>query len=153
MKTRPILRRILLSACLLGLPWAASANPPNCAFEGHGGKPGFSPDRLPPFLNGIALDEAQKTKIAELLKTQGEALRGKAETGHQARKKLMELAFSSDYSDDKAKTLVEADAPTLMEVAVGHARLDHAIFELLTPDQRRQAQENMTNFKERFGKP
>jgi Spy/CpxP family protein refolding chaperone len=112
----------------------------------------FSSDHLPPYLNGLELSDSQRARITEILKTQGASLREKAEAGRKTHDKLRQLAFSADYSDEKAKVLADAAAPLMAELAVLHAGLDRAVFAVLTPEQQQQAKENLANFKRHFPK-
>jgi len=166
MKRRNTLHSIFLSALLLGLPVAAMAEPADCPPDGaeaspppggrhgHWGKHGFfSPDRPPRFLQSLNLTDTQRAQIAEILKTQGAELRDKAEAKRKPHEELRRLAFSADYTDDKAKALVDANAASLAELAILHARLDHALYEVLTPEQQAQLQDKLANFKGRPPKP
>ena len=160
MKTQHSLHSLFLCGLLATLPLATSANPPDfppCGPEvpplpmgKHGA---FAPDRLPPYLSGLNLSEAQQAKIKEILKTQGSEIREKAEAGDKSHEELRQLAFSPDFSEEKAKSFAQAAAPLMMDMAVLHARLDHAVFEVLNPEQQRQAKENMAHFKAAFPKP
>lgn len=95
-------------------------------------------DRLPRFLLPLNLTEKQRTDITELLKTQREAIKEKMKVGKKAHGELRRLAFSADYSEEKAKALVEQNAKLLEEGAIAKSKLDHSIFLLLTPEQQAQ---------------
>ncbi|MEC4749029.1 Spy/CpxP family protein refolding chaperone [Methylomicrobium sp. Wu6] len=150
--------RTLCSSLLLVLPLITQAAPSmDFPHAGAGGPPfqegnalPFASDRLPPYVHDLDLSNSQRARIAEILKTQGASLRDKAEAGRKAQNELRKLAFSSDYSEDKAKALADVSIPIMAELAVLHARLDHAIFTVLTPEQQQQAKEHMANFKGHF---
>lgn len=95
-------------------------------------------DRLPRFLLPLNLTEKQRTDITALLKTQREAFKEKMAAGKKAHGELRRLAFSADYSEEKAKALVEQNAKLLEEGAIAKSKLDHSIFLLLTPEQQAQ---------------
>lgn len=150
--------RALFSSLLLALPLVTQATPSMDFPPAGAGRPPFqagnalpfASDRLPPYVHDLDLNNSQRTRIAEILKTQGASLRDKAEAGRKTQDELRKLAFSSDYSEEKAKALATAAVPLMAELAVLHARLDHAIFTVLTPEQQQQAKEHMANFKGHF---
>jgi protein CpxP len=150
--------RTLCSSLLLVLPLVTQASPSMDFSPAGVGRPPFqegsalpfSSDRLPPYVHDLDLNNSQRARIAEILKTQGTSLRDKAEAGRKTQDELRKLAFSADYSEEKAKALANAAVPLMAELAVLHARLDHAIFTVLTPEQQQQANEHMTNFKGHF---
>ena len=159
MKPRYSLHSMFFCGLLLGLPLAATGEPGGCStsmFElpppPVGKHAPFPADRLPPYLDGLSLTEAQRVKITDILKTPGDELRAKAEASGKPHEELRQLAFTTDYSEDKAKALVEANASTMAELAILHARMDHAIYETLTPGQQRQVQANLADFRARFPK-
>ncbi len=112
----------------------------------HGGPGPFSADRLPPYLDGINLTEAQRTAIKDILKTKGEALRSKWQDRRDNFEELRKLAFSADYTAEKAKALVEAGMADKTEVALLHAELDNAIFKVLTAEQQQQVKNKPMGF-------
>jgi len=137
------LRRTLPSL-VLALPLALHAAPP---VDGPDGGPGgppphpeklFDAEHLPPHLQALNLNEAQRAQLGELFKAQGSNLRDKLEAGKKAHDELRRLSLSADYSEDKAKALADNGAQTLAAAALAHARLDQAIYQLLTPAQQRQ---------------
>lgn len=150
--------RTLVSSLLLVLPLVTQADPPmDFPPAGTGGPPflednagPFASDRLPPYVHGLDLSNSQRARIAEILKAQGAPLRDTAEAGRKALDELRKLAFSSDYSEEKAKALADVATPLMVELAVLHARFDHTVFAVLTPEQQQQAKENMANFKGHF---
>jgi len=130
----------------LDFPSAGPDEPPFAA-----PKPGqVNSDRLPPYLEGMVLSASQKAKIAEIVKTQGQQLHEKAESAHKAHDVLRKLAFSSDYNNEKAKSLAEVSVHDMTELAVFHARLDHEIFTVLTAEQQQKVQENIVKFNGHF---
>ena len=141
---------LLLSACsmpLLALAQQESApdGPPSRAMEGpppgpgsgHGpGTPG-----LPPFLHGIELSEAQQDKVFAATYAQAPLLRDQEKIAFKAHAQLRELAASSAYDDAKAGALASTAAQAMATISLQQARLEQQLLAVLTPQQRKQAQQ------------
>lgn len=155
------IKRFLAAAALaLALPAAMAAGPGGCAGgeergeirgEGRGGAgrrggdvgpagrlPG---DQPPPYLRALNLSEAQRDKVFDILHGQAPALRDKARALHRAEEELRQLTAAGDYSEARARTLADAAGRQSAEVALIRARADRQIYELLTPEQRKQLAE------------
>lgn len=142
---------LLLSACsmpLLALAQQASApdGPPSRAMEGpppgvvHGpGGPGAP--GLPPFLHGIELSEAQQDKVFAATYAQAPLLREQEKIAFKAHAQLRELAASSAYDDAKAGALANTAAHAMATISLQQARLEQQLLAVLTPEQRKQAQQ------------
>jgi Spy/CpxP family protein refolding chaperone len=131
----------------LALPLTLNAAPPLSPPEN---KPGFFPpppfeifdaEHLPPHLKELNLSDSQRGQITELFKTAGANLRGKLEAGGKIHEELMRLSLSADYTEDKAKALAGSAAQIVGEGALAHAKLDQAVYRLMTPAQQQQLQE------------
>lgn len=161
-----IVKRFLIASSIaFALPLAVEAQP--MPDEGHGRCGGgmmapehFRGDKMPreafmgggpvpPFLHGLNLSEAQRDKIFSLLHAQAPLMREQAKTAHKAQADLRALATSGEYDDAKAQALAESGARAMAEMAVLHARSDHQIYALLTPEQRKQAEEMKAKFESR----
>ena len=142
---------LLLSACsmpLLALAPQASApdGPPSRAMPGpppgvvHGpGGPGAP--GLPPFLHGIDLSEAQQDKVFAATYAQAPLLREQEKIAFKAHAQLRELAASSAYDDAKAGALANTAAHAMATISLLQARLEQQLLAVLTPEQRKQAQQ------------
>lgn len=129
------IKRFLLAA---GVALAVSALAYGGAPDACGGMPG---DGVPPHLKGLKLSDSQRDKVFELMHAQAPVLRDKAKTVHRAEEELRTLAASPDYSEAKARALADASAKAMSEMNLARARTDRQIFELLTPEQRKQLAE------------
>lgn len=109
----------------------------------------FDAEHLPPYLKELNLSDEQRTKIGEIFKTQGPGLREQFKAGRNTREALRKLSLSSEYTEERAKALSEEGAKLMAEVAQTHARINHAIYEVLTPEQQQQLKEKMANFTKR----
>lgn len=135
-----VVRQLLVAGLALALPLAALAE----RGMPHGGCDGLGrhgPEMLPPYLRGMALSEAQRDKLSELLHAQAPALRERAIASRKAEGELQALAFAGDFSEARAKSALEAAGRAQGEMAAARLRLDRQVAELLTPEQRRQLQE------------
>lgn len=129
------IKRFLLAA---GMALAVSA----LAHDGGPGTCGGLPGQgMPPHLMGLKLSESQRDKVFELLHAQAPTLREKAKALHRVEDDLRALAASPEYSEAKARTLADASARAMSEMSLARARMDRQIFELLTPEQRKQLAE------------
>ncbi|KAB8057327.1 periplasmic heavy metal sensor [Janthinobacterium sp. FT14W] len=142
---------LLLSACSMPLVALAQQTPapdgpppramdgPPPAF-GHGpGGPGAQ--GLPPFLRGIELSEAQQDKVFAATYAQAPLLREQEKIAYKAHAQLRELAASGAYDDAKASALASTAAQAMAAISLQQARLEQQLLAVLTPEQRKQAQQ------------
>ncbi|QDG70319.1 Spy/CpxP family protein refolding chaperone [Janthinobacterium tructae] len=145
---------LLLSACSMPLlalaqqesapdgPLARAMSGPPPGF-GHG--PGHVPipgaPGLPPFLHGIELSEAQQDKVFAATYAQAPLLREQEKIAFKAHAQLRELAASSTYDDAKAGALANTAAQAMATISLQQARLEQQLLAVLTPEQRKQAQQ------------
>jgi Spy/CpxP family protein refolding chaperone len=99
----------------------------------HGG-----PHLLPPF---IRLSEQQQDKLFELRHAQQPALRIQFKELRNAHEQLRVLALADNYDETRAKQIVARALQASGEIEMMHARLQHAAFALLTPEQRKRIDE------------
>lgn len=141
------IRRFLLAAGVAAaIPLSA------VALQGHaggpwgcgGGMPGklaMGGDMMPPYLHGLNLSEEQRDKVFAIMHAQAPAMRDKAKAVQKAEDDLRTLAVGQDYSEAKARTLADAAAKTMEEISLARTKVDRQVFELLTPEQRKQLAE------------
>ncbi|MGK5078839.1 Spy/CpxP family protein refolding chaperone [Janthinobacterium sp. HLX7-2] len=146
---------LLLSACSMPLVALAQQSPapdgpPPHAMEGP--PPGFGPgpgpgpggagaEGLPPFLHGIALSEAQQDKVFAATYAQAPLLREQQKIAFKAHEQLRELAASSAYDDARASALANTAAQAMAKISLQQARLEQQLLAVLTPEQRKQAEQ------------
>jgi periplasmic protein CpxP/Spy len=153
MKTRKHYLAALLAASgiALALPLAVHANPmtdgPRC--EGHGAM-GHGGHRGPGGewgafgghgLRGLDLSEEQQDKIFNLRHAQEPAMRAKVKELREARSNLEALTRSSAYDEARVRALTDKAGTAMAELARMHARTEHQIYQLLTPEQRKELEE------------
>jgi Spy/CpxP family protein refolding chaperone len=101
-----------------------------------GGRGG--PPLLPPFIH---LSEQQQDKLFELRHAQEPALRTQFNELRDARVQLRALALAEGYDEQRAKQIALRAAQASSEIELIHARLQHAAFAVLTPEQRKRIDE------------
>lgn len=121
-----------------GPPARAMKGPPPGVLHGPGG-PGAP--GLPPFLHGIELSEAQQDKIFAATYAQAPLLREQEKIAFKAHAQLRALAASSAYDDAKASSLASTAAQAMATISLQQARLEQQLLAVLTPEQRKQAQQ------------
>mgnify|MGYP003476963651 FL=1 len=110
-------------------------------FAGHGGPGMMGGEMMPPHLRGLNLTEAQRDKIFEIMHAQAPAMRDKAKALRKAEDDLRALTAAADYSDAKARSLADAGAKAMSEMTLARAKAERQVFEVLTPEQRKQLAE------------
>lgn len=141
---RNIKRFLAAASVALAIPLGAAAfqgNPggnPGCGhFGGHGG-PGMGGEMMPPHLRGLNLSEAQRDKVFEIMHAQAPLMREKAKAVRQAEDNLRALTSAADYNEAKARALADASAKAMSEMSLARAKAERQVFEVLTPEQRKQ---------------
>ena len=98
-------------------------------------------DMMPPHLHGLNLTEAQQDKVFEIMHTQAPVMRDKAKALRKAEADLHALTAALDYSEAKAQGLADEAAKAMSEMTLARAKADRKVFEVLTPEQRKQLAE------------
>ena len=142
----------IFAALLLAAPFLAHAQSPAAVdqpcmakmghHQQHASRAFAGHEATPPFLRGIALSDAQKDQIFELMHKQAPAMREKAKASHQAIDELRKLSFSSNFDEATAKKLARSAADAQSETALLHAQNDQKIIALLTQEQRKEVAAN-----------
>jgi periplasmic protein CpxP/Spy len=149
--------RNLLAGCALALAASAAfaAPPADLPPGGPMPPPMMGPGRepMPPFLHGVTLTEEQRDKMFEIMYEQIPALRSRERELRQSHESLTRLSRSSEFDDVKAKALADAGARAMMEISLTRARLDHKVYRLLTPEQRKQIDNPRPRDAEPCGEP
>lgn len=148
--------KMLKSIAVMGLvPALVLANPsfmddqrfmaePPCKSGMSQGRHGL-PDgeHLPPYLHHLDLTDAQQDSIKKLLQANKTAMDAQLKTGKEGFAELNGLALSDDYSEEKAAALIDKSAAFHRQMALQKTQLDHAIFQLLTPEQQQKLKTDM----------
>jgi Spy/CpxP family protein refolding chaperone len=109
-------------------------------------------EQLPPYLFGIDLTDVQKKTIKAFIQKNQAAGQNKEKARIEYRHYIQEQVFSKDYSDEKIASMIKKSLAQHEESGLSMAKLDHAIFELLTPPQQQEVQANLRTFSEHLMK-
>jgi len=145
---RGITRYLAVAALALAIPLAVMANSTGPREAGSGGHCGAM-DRHGPmgkrggemgphYLRGLNLTEAQRDKVFEVMHGQAPLMREKAKAHQAAEEELRKLTAAPDYSETKASALAGDLGKSVAEMALARAKADRQIFDILTPEQRKQ---------------
>ena len=115
--------------------------------EGMGGMGGM--DGGMRMLRGLNLTEAQRDQVFNLMHKQAPAARERAKAIQKSRLELRNLSMSAQYDDARAKTLADSIAAATAEMALTRARTGQEIYKLLTPEQRKQADDMRARAEQR----
>lgn len=102
----------------------------------HHVKPGSMGHKTP--FAGLDLSKEQQDKINKILTDSRDDNKEAFEHMQDVQKKLHDLAWSDDYSDDKAKSIIDDQKDKAADWAVDRAKTDHEIYQVLTPEQRQK---------------
>lgn len=143
------IKRFLIAASVaLAIPLSAAAfgghgSHAGCDMDAHGG-PGhhmMGGNMMPPHLHGLNLTEAQQDKVFAIMHGQAPVMRDKAKALRKAESDLRALTSAPDYSEAKARVLADEAAKAMAEMTLARTKADRQIFEVLTPEQRKQMAE------------
>ncbi|MDP3538466.1 MAG: Spy/CpxP family protein refolding chaperone [Azonexus sp.] len=152
MKTTPnthIKRFLIAASVALAIPLSAAAfgghhaGQGGCGMEAHGGAGHhmMGGNMMVPHLRGLNLTEAQQDKVFEIMHAQAPVMRDKAKALRKAESDLRALTSAADYSEAKARGLADEAAKAMSEMTLARAKADRQVFEVLTPEQRKQMSE------------
>jgi protein CpxP len=94
---------------------------------------------MPPFPDGLGLSEAQQDKIFAVMHGQQPLLREQEKIVRKSGEQLHSLSHSARYDEATAKRLAEAAGKAMAELELLRARGGHQVYEVLTSEQRKRA--------------
>jgi len=103
----------------------------------------FAGDELPPFLSDLELTQTQMEQVKKLFSAKGAQVHDNMQDAFKLKAELHQLPFSNEYTEDKAKALISSSIQTHAQAMLEKARLDNAIFLLLTSEQKEQLKAHM----------
>jgi Spy/CpxP family protein refolding chaperone len=107
---------------------------------------------IPPHLAALNLSETQQDKMFELMHSQVPKARQADKQRQQLTAELHKLSNSVSYDEAKAKQISEKLAVIEKEYVLNRAAINHQVYQILTPEQRKQLDEMKTNYEEGFSK-
>jgi Spy/CpxP family protein refolding chaperone len=99
---------------------------------------GFGLRGVPPHLAALNLSETQQDKVFELMHSQMPKARQAEKQRHQLIAELHKLANSGGYDESKVKLISEKLAVIEKEGVLSRASTHHQVYQILTPEQRKQ---------------
>jgi Spy/CpxP family protein refolding chaperone len=102
---------------------------------------------IPPFLRGLDLTELQQDKIFEFMHSQEPAMRAQHKAVRKAAEEMHRQAASDHYNPSEVRMLADKLAKALADTFVQHATTEAKFLALLTPEQRKQADEMRSRFE------
>lgn len=135
----------LLPGLVLANPPHHDGHPPHGEFRHHFKGDG---EHLPRFLHDIDLSEQQRNDIKSLLQAHASTAKENWSKHRALKTQLRQLSFSADFSDYKASALIEQGAALHQSEALERAKLDHAIFNLLTNEQQAVLKSKLEKFED-----
>jgi protein CpxP len=139
---------IVSAAAMSAEPEQAPGPSAGHMMRGEGPGPRFDPmqhggeGRGPMPLHGVHLDEAQQDKVFAIVHAQEPQMREYEKAARHAHEALRAMAASGQFDDARASALAQAGGQAMAAMALQRARTDAQINALLTPEQRRQANEH-----------
>lgn len=97
-------------------------------------------DGLPRMLKQLNLSAEQQDKISQLRQRDAEPIAAKFEAMRDSRAQLRGMLMKGEYDEAKIKTLTERGAQAMAEMGQLRARQMHEVAQILTPEQRKQAE-------------
>ncbi len=138
MNARTLKTTLIAASLALTIPLAAQARPPMGDGRGDCDRPMMMKKHGGPGLRGIDLSEAQRDQIFNLRHALAPTMREQAKVAREAQRQLAELARADDFNANRAKELAETKAQAHAEMARLRAENQHAVLQVLTPEQRQQ---------------
>lgn len=92
-------------------------------------------------LHRLDLSEAQDDKIFEIMHAQAPAMRKQMQALRKSEQELRTLKAAPDYSEAKAKQLIDGIARQRADMEVARLQSERKVLDVLTPEQRKQLAE------------
>jgi len=102
---------------------------------------------MPPFLRDLKLTEAQQDKVFELMHSQMPTMRTQFKAVRKVTEEFNRQALSDHYNPTEVKALADKLASAIADMVVLHTAADAKFRALLTPEQRKQADEMRVRFQ------
>jgi len=141
-------KRLLVAAGIaLAVPLAAMAYPGGKAGacdgkDGMHGGHGMMGDKMTMRgLHRLDLSEAQQDKIFDIMHAQAPAMREQMKSLRNSEKELQALKATPDYSEAKARQLVDQIAKQRADMEMSRLQAERKVMDILTPEQRKQLAE------------
>jgi len=106
-------------------------------------------DGIPRMLQGIDLNEDQKSEIKKLVEAQQTDKRNDMKSHWELHKQLNQLAFNDRLDQNKLESIINQATESHADRLAKKVKLNNAIFNLLNSDQKQQLQQKMAESENR----
>jgi len=159
MKALTLKKAVIAMGLAIAIPLSAHAGP---MMEGRGNcdrpmqinKQMHKHDGAHRAMRNLNLSEAQRDQLFALKHAQAPQMREKAKLARNAQQELRTLAQAETFDAERAKALADASAQARSEMMQLRAQNQHAMMQILTPEQRQKWQDRAPGYgrSERGGK-
>jgi periplasmic protein CpxP/Spy len=104
--------------------------------HGHGGRHGDFHHMLAFFTKNLDLSSAQQEQVKAIWEKEKPTLEPLKQQMHQNRANMHALQASGPFDEAKTRALATAQAQTMIEMEVQHARIKSEMLQVLTADQK-----------------
>lgn len=105
-------------------------------------------DGIPRMLKGIELTEEQKTEIKKMVEVQEIDKKEDMRSHWELYKKLNQLAFNDRLDQNKLENIINEATEAHADKLAQKAKLNNAIFNVLTPEQQQQLKQKIAEFEQ-----
>jgi protein CpxP len=104
--------------------------------HGHGGPDGHFNHMLEFFTDYLDLSSAQQAQVKAIWEKEKPTLKPLTQQMRQNHADMLALENSGPFDEAKTRALATANAQTMIELQVQHARIKSEMMQVLTPDQK-----------------
>ena len=148
MKSRMIaVVSVLAVALVAALAWTQTVVPVHM----HGGGM-YSQHKLNFLTDYLSLTDAQQAQIKQIMDSEKATAKPLFQQMGQSHQAMRQVVESASFDEAKARAIATQKAQTMIELDVQKAKMESAMFQVLTPDQQSKMAELMNKREERFRK-
>lgn len=134
---RRIMTGVVVAVMLAGGAYsAAAAGGPGVRGKGHG--PGMRMERM---ADELGLSDSQKEQVRIILKAEHEKTWPLRQQLFENREQIRKISLSGKFDEAVVRAIAAKQADIQTEIIVSHARAESEIYALLTPEQRKRAEQ------------
>jgi len=159
MKALTLKKIVITMGLAIAIPLSAHAGPMlegkgNCDRSMQMNKAMHKYDGAHRAMRNLNLSEAQRDQLFALKHAQAPQMREKAKLARSAQQELRALAQAETFDAERAKALADTSAQARSEMMQLRAQNQHAMMQILTPEQRQKWQDRTTGYgkNQRSGK-
>lgn len=104
------------------------------------------------FADYLNLTDAQQTQIKQIMDNQKSTAQPLFQQMGQSHQAMRQLVQSGNFDEAKARAIATQQAQTMIELEVQKAKMESAMFQVLTPDQQSKIVDFINRREQRFMK-